>query len=118
MIRVRLAPAGTDAYRVDLADPAGRPVASIGSLALRPIPARHADGPPDGLLRPAWEPLPALSAAPRTDRWVLVVPDGPGPGWRTHADPAALTKALDAGEQAPEVIVLPCPPAGNATSRL
>ncbi|MEU9371057.1 type I polyketide synthase [Streptomyces avermitilis] len=108
-LRVRLAPAGDGAFSVDLADLAGRPVASIGSLALRPIADRDAGGPPDGLLRPAWEPLPPLPAAPRTGRWALVGPDDLGLGWRTHPDPADLAEALDAGERAPDVIVLTCP---------
>ncbi|GAA2425601.1 type I polyketide synthase [Streptomyces macrosporus] len=110
-LRVRLAPVGDGAFSVDLADPAGRPVASIGSLALRPVPSRDADELPDGLLRPAWEPLPGLPTAPRTDRWALLGPDDPGLGRRAHPDPAALIAALDAGERAPDVIVLPCPPA-------
>ncbi|WP_207957844.1 type I polyketide synthase [Streptomyces sp. YIM 98790] len=170
-LRVRLAPAGTGAVSLELTDPAGRPVASVASLTLRPLPAASGAEPPagapetapDGLLRPGWEPLPPLPPAPGNPRWALLAPPpaaeqaaertaertghGPAPagdragepgvslaeapaagpaagpaedaaagpleelaGLRRHAGPDGLSAALDAGEPAPELIVLPCPP--------
>ncbi|MBB2915057.1 NADPH:quinone reductase-like Zn-dependent oxidoreductase/malonyl CoA-acyl carrier protein transacylase/acyl carrier protein [Streptosporangium becharense] len=38
-LRVRVAPTGGDSLRLEAADPAGHPVASIGSLVLRPVGA-------------------------------------------------------------------------------
>ncbi|MFD8164103.1 SDR family NAD(P)-dependent oxidoreductase, partial [Streptomyces solisilvae] len=63
-LRVRIAPVGQDAVSVHVADPAGRPVASVESLALRP-PAEHAVRAPgaDAVFRPAWTPV---TAAPGT----------------------------------------------------
>ncbi|WP_225828223.1 type I polyketide synthase [Streptomyces naphthomycinicus] len=110
-LRVRLAPVGETTYSVDLATPAGRPVASIGALALRPVPDRRSGASPDGLLRPVWEPLHEPAPAPGTGRWAVLGPDDLGLGHPTHASPAGLAAALDAGEQAPDVLVLPCPPA-------
>src|SRR5207237_1761844 len=55
-LRVLLAPAGRNAVSVDVADPTGRPVASIGSLALRPAPGTSADSTPDGPPLPARAP--------------------------------------------------------------
>jgi len=42
-LRVRLTPLGPDEVSLELADPAGRPVASIGSLLLRPFEAGAPD---------------------------------------------------------------------------
>ncbi|WP_329061791.1 type I polyketide synthase [Streptomyces sp. NBC_01429] len=59
VLRVRLTPSGTHAFAVDLADAAGAPVATVTSLAsrpltnLRPSQARSADG----LYRLDWTPL-------------------------------------------------------------
>ncbi|GGN98327.1 phenolphthiocerol synthesis polyketide synthase type I Pks15/1 [Actinoplanes lobatus] len=69
-LRVRLAPAGTRAVSIDMADTDGKPVASIRSLALRPMPGAR-----DGLLVPSWTPL-AIPPGP-ADRWTEA--DGPPP---------------------------------------
>ncbi|MCD9593150.1 type I polyketide synthase [Streptomyces sp. 8ZJF_21] len=63
-LRVRIAPAGQDAVSVHVADPAGRPVASVESLALRP-PAEDAVRAPgaDAVFRPAWTPVTAAPGA-------------------------------------------------------
>ncbi len=41
MARVRLAPTGTDTVTLAVADGAGRPLASVGSLTLRPVSAEQ-----------------------------------------------------------------------------
>ncbi|MER5932829.1 type I polyketide synthase [Streptomyces sp. NPDC002054] len=69
--RVRLAPAGHGAVSLELADPDGRPVASVDSLALRAmspeqIGAAARDGRPESLFQVDWTALPAdrTAAAP------------------------------------------------------
>ncbi|WP_344446595.1 type I polyketide synthase, partial [Kitasatospora nipponensis] len=51
-LRVRIAPSGPDTVALEIADPAGRPVASIGALTLR----AGAPAAPDALYRLAWGP--------------------------------------------------------------
>ncbi|HWM02389.1 MAG TPA: SDR family NAD(P)-dependent oxidoreductase [Actinophytocola sp.] len=87
-LRVRLTPAGQNAVAIDVADQAGRPVATIGSLALRAAPRET-----DPILVPSWEPLPDLPPG-EADTSVVT-------------DPAELTAALAAGKPAPELILLP-----------
>ncbi|TDD92604.1 type I polyketide synthase [Actinomadura rubrisoli] len=113
-VRVRLAPAGTDAVAIDVADATGAPIASIGSLALRPVPAGAPGEERDGLLLPSWEPVPALPAGPVTGRWAVLyqhdLRDALPAASVCHdlADLAAL-----ADTAAPQVIVLPCAPPGD-----
>nr|WLD25869.1 turonicin A polyketide synthase subunit TurHH [Streptomyces sp.] len=125
-LRVRLAPAGRDTVRVDLADEAGAPVASVDSLLLRPVSpdqvraARTAFH--DSLFRVEWTPLPlpaATTVAP--GQWALlgtaaadtplaaVLPTAAG-----HAGLADLAAAIDAGGPVPGAVVVPLPAAGNA----
>jgi pimaricinolide synthase PimS1 len=106
-VRVRLTPTGTDTLAVDIADLDGEPLASIGSLTLRPIPV-GGTGPigedeSDGLLVPHWTPLPALSPAVPAERWLELSPDD------GDRDLAALAQAVAAGQDAPRTILLPCP---------
>ncbi|QSY52237.1 SDR family NAD(P)-dependent oxidoreductase [Streptomyces griseocarneus] len=64
VLRIRLTPAGTDAVSVLVADGAGQPVASIGSLALRPVSVEQLRGAvaksgrsgQDSLFRMEWVP--------------------------------------------------------------
>ncbi|TMR04967.1 SDR family NAD(P)-dependent oxidoreductase [Actinomadura soli] len=115
-VRARLAPAGSDTVAVDITDPEGRPLVSIGSLALRPAQAGGIgsvdEDESDGLFLPHWTPMPAPpTAAPSAsaESWVELGPGG-------HRDPAALAEALAAGEPAPRTILLPCPVPEAVTS--
>ncbi|UXY24900.1 SDR family NAD(P)-dependent oxidoreductase (plasmid) [Streptomyces cynarae] len=125
-LRVRLAPAGAHAVAVDVADAAGQPVASVGSLALRPVAAPA--GPMevgDGLYVPSWEPValpPSTSARPR---WAVFDAYGTGPYGELDAegsappvfrDHAALAAAL-ASETAPELVLMPSPPSSARDGR-
>ncbi len=60
-VRVRLAPVGTGAVSVDLADPSGLPVLSVGELVTRPVSAEQlsAAARPGGgeLLDVVWSPV-------------------------------------------------------------
>ena len=57
-LRVRLTPTGTDAVSVEVSDGRGRPVAVVGSLALRPA-GRNAP-----LYQMEWHPVPAAQRPP------------------------------------------------------
>ncbi|MEU8814274.1 type I polyketide synthase [Actinoplanes sp. NPDC048796] len=57
-LRVRVSTLGADRVRVDAADEAGRPVATIGSLSLRPVSAERFAGTGSGALyRTEWTPV-------------------------------------------------------------
>ncbi|GLY37989.1 polyketide synthase [Amycolatopsis sp. NBRC 101858] len=61
-VRVRITPAGPSAVALEIADGTGLPVASIGSLALRPATV---DSKRDSMYRVEWVPVPA--GTPATD---------------------------------------------------
>ncbi|SHN36474.1 SpnB-like Rossmann fold domain-containing protein, partial [Streptomyces yunnanensis] len=75
--RVMISPAGPDAVSLRLADVAGRPVASVESLALRPMAADQVrTGLPEALFRVDWNELaPPSEPAGRTGSWALVGAD-------------------------------------------
>ncbi|WP_207709994.1 type I polyketide synthase [Actinomadura macrotermitis] len=83
-LRVRMTPAGADQVVLRLADQTGRPVATIGSLALLPLTgdlaavrpgrAAHRD-----LYRLGWSPAGAAEAPAPAGEWTDLVPDGPVP---------------------------------------
>ncbi|MFI9234943.1 type I polyketide synthase [Streptomyces sp. NPDC053079] len=122
-LRVRLTPAGKDAVTVAMADGTGRPVASIDSLAVRPVA--------DGLLDPAssaardalfhleWTPLPRPADGPAgTAGWALLGEAPPalaeaGLCPRAGEDLAALT-----ADRAPDVLLVPLPAAHGTPSEV
>ncbi|WP_229870296.1 type I polyketide synthase [Streptomyces phaeofaciens] len=132
-LRVRLAPAGTDALSFAAVDPSGDPVASVASLVLRPV---GADGMRAGayrrsLFRLEWTPLthltpltplPAPDApAARAARCALLGLDGPGlrrafedagTAVDGHRDLAALREA---GGVAPDLVLAALPDPVDAT---
>ncbi|MBP0451912.1 SDR family NAD(P)-dependent oxidoreductase [Kitasatospora sp. RG8] len=74
LLRVRLRPvAGQGAVALDVADAQGLPVASVGSLALRPVSAGEVGTGAfhDSLYRVAWTPAPAGTVR-RTGTWALL----------------------------------------------
>ncbi|WP_373465063.1 type I polyketide synthase [Streptomyces sp. V2I9] len=89
-LRVRLTPTSTDAVSLELADPAGRPVASVESLVLRPAMPTDGRTPPDTLFRVDWARLPA--SGPSTP-WTVVAGTR---GLAALAEPPALV-AVHAG---------------------
>ncbi|WP_392892491.1 SDR family NAD(P)-dependent oxidoreductase [Streptomyces sp. LN699] len=66
-LRVRISPAGTDTYRLTLADGAGTPVADVDALTLRPVAKEAltsvADGANDSLYEVRWQPVTAPRAS-------------------------------------------------------
>ncbi|MFE7192685.1 type I polyketide synthase [Kitasatospora sp. NPDC057595] len=126
VLRVRIAPAGADAVSLLAADGAGRLVASVDSLVLRPVSAEQLaaarTGQPDALYRVTWVPLPLAEPA-RTagepSQWALVggAENGPATALRAagrapevHAD----LSTLFAGPALPDTVVALLPPAPGA----
>ncbi|MFK3985770.1 type I polyketide synthase [Micromonospora sp. NPDC050397] len=76
-LRVRITPTAGDAVSLELTDPAGAPVASVGSLVFRPIPLERlaGDTPTGGsLFRVDWTPLDVPVGSPvGPDRNLTVV---------------------------------------------
>ncbi|WP_455431165.1 type I polyketide synthase [Streptomyces anandii] len=130
-LRVRLVEAGAEAVRLEIADVTGAPVAAVEALGLRPVAeegfrqARSAYH--EALFRQEWTELPANATAPAPSagavaetglRWAVLGPD-------TYAEPAAypttdaypdldaLTAAVEAGAQVPDVVLLTCPADGE-----
>ncbi|MBE3000796.1 SDR family NAD(P)-dependent oxidoreductase [Nocardiopsis sp. HNM0947] len=81
-LRVRVRSLDEDEYTLDLFDPAGQPVASIASLAVRPLPERIDLGAPDDLYSLAWNPVqPRITGLPN-----LTVIGDDRLGLRAHLD--------------------------------
>ncbi|KOV70675.1 type I polyketide synthase, partial [Streptomyces sp. MMG1121] len=69
-LRARIAPNGDGTLSLRLADPDGGPVASVNSLAMRPVAREQLDAgraiPRDSLFRVDWTPVHTVPAAPET----------------------------------------------------
>jgi NAD(P)-dependent dehydrogenase (short-subunit alcohol dehydrogenase family) len=97
-LRVRVRPAGSGRVSLDVADPAGRPVLSVGALTLRPMSAEVTAAPVpgrteiDSLFRVAWQPRPA-DATGGAGRWAVLGEDRWG---LAEAVPAAVVPDLPA----------------------
>ncbi|MFF7725386.1 type I polyketide synthase [Streptomyces sp. NPDC008001] len=101
-LRVKVSRTGTDAVSLTVADAAGGPVATVGSLSLRPVSREQllkagGSGAGNSLFGLAWQPV-ALSEADA------------GLDVRRYADLAALSAEPDL----PDVAVVPCPTGSGA----
>ncbi|MEV7174934.1 type I polyketide synthase [Streptomyces sp. NPDC093224] len=108
-VHVRKAP-GDGAARLDLADAAGVPVASVGSLVTRPVTAGQlgtADGAPEALLRIGWRALAVPDGVRRPAGWA-VVGHGPVLDAAVFTTPDELTAAVEAGAEVPATVLLDC----------
>ncbi|MDT3399597.1 SDR family NAD(P)-dependent oxidoreductase [Streptomyces sp. B1866] len=134
-LRVRLRRLGSETVAVDVADESGRPVASVESLTLRPVPKGTLRARPEAAVRDAlfgldWTDLPLPAPLPAAGRCALVGADalGLGPalaaagadggrpdtdGPHHFADLAGLVTAVDAGSPVPDVVIAACPPSGD-----
>ncbi|MGA4876704.1 type I polyketide synthase [Streptomyces lydicamycinicus] len=109
-LRVRIAPAGTDAVSVAAADETNAPVATVESLVLRrqdPAATVAAPSLPDSLYRIDWPTVAAEPAGTMAWGTLGTLDEAPEKAVR-YADLAALTAALDSGTPAPEVVLVPC----------
>ncbi|WP_020500827.1 type I polyketide synthase, partial [Sciscionella marina] len=70
-LRVRLTPSGTDAVTLRVADGTGAPVASVGSLVVRPVSAGQLrpSATRDGLHEVAWRPVTPGERVPGWANW-------------------------------------------------
>ncbi|MFE6407031.1 type I polyketide synthase [Streptomyces sp. NPDC057837] len=121
-VRVRLTPTDHDALAVEIADTEGAPVASVGSLALRPVdPGKlrgAGNGHPDALFRMEWTSRPVRETeAPSAAPWALVGGDGlgltaladsGGARVRRYADLSELSDAWAAPGASRPGLVLAC----------
>ncbi|MFF6788759.1 type I polyketide synthase [Streptomyces filamentosus] len=111
-VRVRATGAEDGAVALDLADGKGLPVASVGSLVVRPLPAgalTAGGAPSDTLFQVDWVPVAAAPAAePDASRWAFLRAGGGerADGAAVHDGLGGLLARLDAGEEAPDVVVL------------
>jgi len=97
--RVRITPAGGDAVRIELTDGTGRALATVDSLALRPVPEAQLRGlarRPGDAYRLAWEPL-AAPAGVSDEPFVVVEAVAGGVG--VLADTHELAARVLAGVQ-------------------
>ncbi|GAA2673157.1 hypothetical protein GCM10010400_39030 [Streptomyces aculeolatus] len=103
-VRVRLAPAGTDAVAVTVADALGQPVAAVDALVTRPFDT-------DRLARPATDSLYRLD-------WTPVTADAAGT--ENGADGAEFAEVADVAAlpEVPGTVVLPFGEAADATAAL
>ncbi|GAA2221469.1 hypothetical protein GCM10010232_02110 [Streptomyces amakusaensis] len=119
-LRVRLTRTAPDTVSLTLSDPSGGPVASVGSLALRPVelPRQGLAPRQDGLFRLRWPAAEPARKTPPVD-WALV---GPAAGRFTDADEgvrrhpglAALSEEIRAGRPAPDAVVTFLAPGSEA----
>ncbi|WP_442929756.1 type I polyketide synthase [Micromonospora sp. WMMC250] len=119
-LRVRLSPTGPDTFAVAVADPTGQPVLSAEALAVRTVPAEQLDRlrvrQPGSLLHVEWNTV-VPGREPSTRRFATVGADHPGVGpvlhqagvpVDTYPNLSAVAAAIDAGQPAPDVLVLAC----------
>ncbi|MEV7420895.1 SDR family NAD(P)-dependent oxidoreductase, partial [Streptomyces sp. NPDC089919] len=106
-IRVRLTPAGASALRIDIADEAGQPVASVARLAFRPVDPAQIQGTKQSsspLYRLDWTPLTERPAGPEVS--VALIGDTVSARGVRYEDLAALDRELAGGAPAPEAVVV------------
>ncbi|SDE42942.1 type I polyketide synthase, partial [Streptomyces sp. AmelKG-A3] len=115
--RVRIALTGEDAVSVTVADPAGRPVASVDVLTLRQVAAKQvAEARSDSLFRVEWVPVAVSRSSGPAGRWALI---GSGSGSSSghgdvdvHEDLGSLAAAAG---PVPELVFAPFPDAAEST---
>ncbi|MGW7560481.1 type I polyketide synthase [Streptomyces sp. NPDC054757] len=116
--RVRVAPSASgEGTSVELADPAGLPIASASSVVLAPLAPgalEQATGAGrDGLFRVEWGTGHAMAASGEPDRrWAVLGDDGglDVPGAQAYVDVAEMSGAVRAGAPVPGAVVLCCVP--------
>ncbi|WP_344318064.1 type I polyketide synthase, partial [Streptomyces javensis] len=127
-LRVRLAPAGTDGVRLEIADTTGAPVAAVETLGLRPVSAEQIQSARtayhESLFHLEWATTAGLADAagaevPADGRWAVLGADPLGLGTSAYGDLETLAGAVAAGTApAPEyVVVSPSAEVGERVAR-
>ncbi|MYW30053.1 polyketide synthase dehydratase domain-containing protein, partial [Streptomyces sp. SID2119] len=106
------------AVGLTLTDGAGLPVATVEELLLRPLSPDDlpvaGDRAAEGLFGLSWEPVPLDRTTAADEDRVVLGGTLDLPEARTHADLAALRRAVDDGEATPSAVLLPLEaPAGT-----
>ncbi|MBC3839515.1 hypothetical protein GXW82_02730 [Streptacidiphilus sp. 4-A2] len=130
--RVRLVPAPTgDGVSLTLSDEAGAPIATVGALALRPLPATQPGSAlaAEALFTLDWVPLrPAEGGSGAVEAesadpggWALLGPDELSPfgelvGAARYRGISELAAAVTAGRPAPHTVVVGCPKPSDASA--
>ncbi|MER5212046.1 type I polyketide synthase [Streptomyces sp. NPDC002838] len=113
-VRVVVTPTGPHRAQLLLTDSSGAPVVTVREVTLRRTPRSAVPAtnrpPVDTLFEVTWQPVPA--AAPDPDlRWAVLGTAHPAlPQAPAHADPSALSAALDAGAPVPDLVAVFWPP--------
>ncbi|MEU9015396.1 type I polyketide synthase [Streptomyces sp. NPDC048479] len=121
-LRVRLAPAGAEGVRLEIADASGAPVAAVESLGLRPVTADQLRAARatyhESVFRQQWTELPGFGAdaAAPAARYALLAGDttrteGRYPDTDRYPDLAALAAAVEAGTAVPDEVFIELEPA-------
>ncbi|WP_446696886.1 type I polyketide synthase [Streptomyces zagrosensis] len=131
-LRVRLTPTGPDTMALAVADEAGEPVATVTSLAVRPVNQQQLqtaarDNVADSLFHLAWTELaPGSVTVSETARYAVVGRDDlevgsalakAGVAVQAHPTLSALAAAISAGTTVPEAVVVPWPVPHGTESR-
>ncbi|WP_425288512.1 type I polyketide synthase [Streptomyces melanosporofaciens] len=127
-LRVRLAPAGAEGVRLEIADTTGAPVAAVETLGLRPVSAEQLRSARtayhESLFHLEWTTPSGLADAagadvPADGRWAVLGADPLGLGATAYGDLATLADAVAAGTApAPEyVVVSPSAETGERVAR-
>ncbi|OEJ30273.1 hypothetical protein BGK67_01895 [Streptomyces subrutilus] len=121
-LRVRVTRLPDGDFSLEAADGHGRPVASVGRLVLRPVPAGAATAPQDGVERLhhlVWNPTPtagtpaarcAVLTGPTPDTAADTPESGPDAlhaqleRYEQYADPTALAQHIAARGEAPDLV--------------
>nr|WP_281382883.1 type I polyketide synthase [Actinomadura verrucosospora] len=120
-VRITTSPGG-DGVSVALADAAGDPVASVGSLSLAPVRIEdpsddEARVVKDALYRVEWVPVPSPEPAAEAVRWAVLGNSGLDlPGAAPYADIAELATAIAAGHDVPDAVAVHLPAAESAVN--
>ncbi|WP_443072950.1 type I polyketide synthase [Streptomyces sp. S465] len=115
-LRVRLAPAGTEGVRLEIADTAGVPVALVEALRLRPVSAEQVRSARteyhESLFRLEWTELAGVAGTDDRGRWAVLGSGdltrgaaGVGTDVAAYADLAELTAAIESGAAVPRVVL-------------
>ncbi|MET7764499.1 type I polyketide synthase [Streptomyces sp. NPDC005393] len=106
VLRVRLTATGTHSFSVDLADATGAPVATVASLASRPLTRLRSarDDYADALFQLGWQPVRLDDQAPQAEYRTLVSVPGTGPD-AVRASTHAALDALQSDAPGPLVVV-------------
>ncbi|MYR88645.1 SDR family NAD(P)-dependent oxidoreductase, partial [Streptomyces sp. SID685] len=123
-LRVKVSRAGTSTVSLLLADGTGEPVARIGSLTLRPVPAeqlRAGSGSDDAVFGLEWTPIALPSALPSALDGIRIEPYEDLAALRNAHSPAVTATEAEGGaevegkaEAPADAVIVPCP-TGTAT---